>query len=81
MAASKDLQDAKTKIALNYHIDSNVVNVLYRDIGMDYQTRIIIPAIHEVVKASTAKYNADELITQRETVKDLIQSGLYETSL
>lgn len=78
MAASKDLQDAKTKIALNYHIDTSAVNVLYRDIGVDYQTRIIIPAIHEVVKASTAKYNADELITKRESVKDMIQSGLYD---
>ncbi len=77
-AASKDLQDAKTKIALNYHLSPEAVNILYRDVGRDYQTRLIVPAIQEVVKASTAKFNAEELITRRETVKDTIQSGLSE---
>lgn len=77
-AASKDLQDAKTKVAINYHINPTSVNILYRDIGMDYQTRVIAPAIQEVVKASTAKYNAEELITLRSSVKDTIQMGLND---
>ncbi len=75
-AASKDLQDAKTKIALNYHLSPDAVNILYRDIGRDYQTRLIVPAIQEVVKASTAKFNAEELITRRETVKDTIINSI-----
>lgn len=78
VAASKDLQDAKTKVALNYHLSTDSVNILYRDIGINYRERLINPAIQEVVKASTAKFNAEELITRRSSVKDTIQAGLSE---
>lgn len=78
MAASKDLQNAKTKVAVNYHLAPDSVNILYRDVGINYQTTLIAPAIQEIVKASTAKFNAEELITLRATVKDTIQAGLAE---
>lgn len=77
-AASKDLQDAKTKVALNYHIEPTTSNILYKEVGIGYHEKLIAPAIQEVVKASTAKFNAEELITLRATVKDTIQSGLVE---
>lgn len=78
MAASFDLQDAKTRVAVNYHLNPTSVNILYRDVGVDYHTRIIAPAIQEVLKASTSKFKAEELITKRESVKDMVQSGLSD---
>ena len=75
-AASKDLQDTHTKVALNYHLDPAKVNEIYQTIGVDYADKYIAPAIQEVVKASTAKFNAEELITQRPIVKDAIEEGL-----
>ena len=75
-AASKDLQDTHTKVALNYHLDPAKVNDIYQTIGFDYADKYIAPAIQEVVKASTAKFNAEELITQRPIVKDAIEEGL-----
>lgn len=77
-AASKDMQDAKTKVALNYHLEPTSVNGLYRDVGVDYRVKLIAPAIQEVVKSSTAKFNAEELITRRQAVKDEIQNGLSQ---
>lgn len=67
-AASKDLQNTQSRIALNYHIDPSKANVIYQNIGLDYESRIISPAVQEVVKAVTARYTAGELITQREKV-------------
>jgi regulator of protease activity HflC (stomatin/prohibitin superfamily) len=75
-AASKDLQDTHTKVALNYHLDPEKVYGIYQTLGPDYADRYIAPAILEVVKASTAKFNAEELITQRPVVKDTIEEGL-----
>ena len=75
-AASKDLQDTHTKVALNYHLEPTKVNDIYQTIGFDYSDTFIAPAIQEVVKASTAKFNAEELITQRPIVKDAIEEGL-----
>lgn len=75
-AASKDLQDTSTKVALNYHLNPARVNELYQTIGVEYQDTILKPAIQEVVKASTAQFGAKELITDRQSVKDKIDSAL-----
>jgi regulator of protease activity HflC (stomatin/prohibitin superfamily) len=45
---------------------------------MDYENRIIQPAIEEVVKQVTANYNAEELITKRPQVKSDIESEISE---
>lgn len=75
-AASKDLQEIQTRVALNYHVDPSRVDLLYQDIGTEYETRIISPAIQESVKAVTAKFTAEELITKRAAVKEEIRSDL-----
>src|SRR3989344_1226188 len=46
-AASKDLQIVSTSVALNYHIDKDKVNTLFKNIGPDYEIRIIDPSIQE----------------------------------
>jgi Membrane protease subunits, stomatin/prohibitin homologs len=78
-AASNDLQEVATVIALNYHINPNDANVIYQQLGADYSDRIIAPTIQESVKASVAKFNAEELITKRETAKGVIASAIRNT--
>jgi regulator of protease activity HflC (stomatin/prohibitin superfamily) len=75
-AASKDLQSVSSVVALNFHINPEKVANIYQDVGVDYKTRLIDPAIQESVKASTAKYTAEELITKREAVRDEIKAHL-----
>lgn len=77
-AASKDLQEIQTRVALNYHIDPDRADLLYQDIGTEYEIRIISPAIQESVKAVTAKFTAEELITKRAAVKQEIRDDLTE---
>src|ERR687884_24296 len=78
-AASNDLQEVQTVIALNYHIDPSDSNVIYQQLGADYTERIIAPTIQESVKASVAKFNAEQLITQRATVKGVISQTISKT--
>ncbi len=75
-AASKDLQIVTSKIALNYHLDPNKVDKIWQEVGKDYNTRIIAPSIQEAVKAESAKFTAEELITKREEVKEKIKANL-----
>ena len=75
-ASSKDLQVVTSRIALNYHLDPNAVNKVWQDVGKNYNTRIIAPSIQEGVKAVTARFTAEELITKREEVKEQIKSNL-----
>ena len=74
-AASNDLQEVQTVIALNYRIDPQEANKIYQQLGVNYADRVISPTIQESVKASVAKFNAEELITKRETAKAVIASG------
>ncbi len=68
--ASSDLQEVTSTVAVNYRLDSNQVLTIYKDLRNDYEARVIAPNIQEALKASTAKYVATELITERESVKD-----------
>lgn len=77
-AASKDLQTVNTKIAVNYRVDSSSAPSIYKEIGVNYVDRILSPAIQESIKASTAQFTAEELITKREQVRDAIQTILRE---
>jgi prohibitin 2 len=75
-SASKDLQIVSTQVTVNYHPDPTVVNKLYQNIGLDFGGKIINPAVQEIVKAVTANYNAEELITQRPLVKTQIEDAI-----
>lgn len=68
-AATKDLQDVKATLALNYALDDETAVNIYKTIGNDYKERIIIPAVQESFKAASAQYTASELITERTAVK------------
>jgi len=75
-SASKDLQTVSTEVTVNYRPNPNSVNVLYKEVGLEYESRIIQPAVEEVVKQVTARYNAEELITKRPQVKADIEEEI-----
>lgn len=75
-AASKDLQQVDAKIALNYHLDGRRAVDVYQNVGTEYKERVIDPAMQEAFKAATAKYSADELISQRELVASEVKQSL-----
>lgn len=79
-AATKDLQDVKATLALNYALDDTTAVNIYKTIGSDYKERIIIPAVQESFKSASAGYTAQELITERTAVKgkayDVIKTRL-----
>ena len=75
-SASKDLQTVSTEITVNYHPEPNSVHYLYKEVGLDYENRIIQPTVEEVVKQVTANYNAEELITKRPLVKADIEAEI-----
>lgn len=79
-AASSDLQRVETEVALNYHLDPSRLESIYTKTGLDVESSLIDPRIQEVVKAVTAKYQADKLVGHRDIVKAEIESQL-KTSL
>ncbi len=75
-AASKDLQNVSTTVAVNFHVAPDTANNLYQNVGLAYVERIVDPFIGEAVKAVTAQYTAEELISKRSEVSSKIKENL-----
>lgn len=77
-AASRDLQSVEATIAVNFHVNPDTVRTLYQETQGNYNSTLIAPAVQESVKAATAQFTADELITKRNEVKDAMKQALSE---
>lgn len=77
-AASKDLQIVTTQVVLNYRPVASEVGMLVREVGIDYVPKIVEPAMQEAVKAATAQFTAEQLVTQRPLVSESIQKSMVE---
>jgi prohibitin 2 len=77
-ASSSDLQEVSSEVAVNYHIIPDKANIVYQTIGIHFKERIIDPAVQEMVKAVSARYTAEELITKRPAVSEAMKETLTE---
>lgn len=75
-AVSKDLQTVSSTVAVNYRLLSDKSPEMYKNVGVDYQMVLITPAVQECMKSATAKYTAEELITERAAVGEAVKSAL-----
>lgn len=74
--ASKDLQEVNLRTVVNYHLDGEKVSKLYQEVGMDYERKVIEPAIQEAVKAGTALFPVESIIVERPKLKAIITETL-----
>lgn len=75
-AVSKDLQTVSSSIAVNYKLSSGNSPAMYQNVGTDYQSVLIAPVVQECMKSVTAKYTAEQLITERQKVGDEVKEAL-----
>lgn len=77
-AFSKDLQTVSTTLAINYRVDTSKSYSIYKNIGADYESVLVVPAVNEVLKAITAQYTAEESVTNRALISDGLILALNE---
>lgn len=77
-AASMDLQDVESEVAVNWHILPADAEWIYQHVGNERAlgTRVIKPAISNAVKAVTAHFNAEDLVVHRDDVRNQIESQI-----
>lgn len=79
-AASADLQTVSTQIDVQYSLVGDIVPKVFQRVGRRevFAKTIIDPAIQECLKAVTARYTAEQLVTQRSQVKVDVEKILIE---
>jgi regulator of protease activity HflC (stomatin/prohibitin superfamily) len=68
-AATLDLQEVDSTIAVNYNLTPQTANQVYREVGPNYVATVVDPIVQETFKAVTAQYNATDLIQERAKVQ------------
>lgn len=75
---SKDLQQVNITLRVLFRPVRSKLSEIYKEVGLDYESRIMPSIVTEVLKTVIAKYDASELITQRTRVSESINELLEE---
>lgn len=75
---SSDIQEVAVTYTINYQIQKSNAQTIYKTIGTGYFTTVIAPRIQEAVKSVIAKYNAENLIANREKLSAEVRAILLD---
>lgn len=80
-AASLDLQEVTTEVAVNWSIDPTDAEWVYQHLGdeSDLTSKVIAPIVSNAVKAVAARYNAEQLIEKRDVVASEVQHQIVSS--
>ena len=63
---TKDIQQARITYVINYNVQPDKVNKLFQEVGLDYVNTILTPVVEGTIKDIIGKWNAQDLIANRE---------------
>ena len=76
---TKDLQEVTTNLAVHFNIQPDEAHEVYRQMRKDYHSLLLKPVIQEDLKAVTAQFTAEQLLTQRPDVVSKLEIKLRES--
>jgi len=78
-AASSDLQEITTVLTVHFNIEPSSAWQVYQTMRKDYHDLLLRPVIQEDLKATTAKFTAEELVTSRAVLVQKLTEKLRES--
>jgi len=78
VTGSKDLQMVNITLRVLTKPHWEALPKIYKRLGHDYDLRVLPSIVNEVLKGVVARFNAGQLITERELISNMIQERLRE---
>jgi len=78
LTGSRDLQMVNISLRALCRPDPSKLPDIYRNLGLDFDEKVMPSIVNEVLKSVVAQYNASQLITQRELVSRMIRQRLVQ---
>jgi regulator of protease activity HflC (stomatin/prohibitin superfamily) len=82
---TRDVQQASIRYTLNYRLQQNAAHLMYRDIGRDWEQKLIPQVVLGTLKEVVGKWDAVDLISNRDkaanTAFDQIRDNLAERNV
>ncbi len=82
---TRDVQQAAIKYTLNYRLQQNAAHIMYRDIGRDWEQKLIPQVVLGTLKEVVGKWDAVDLISNRDkaaaTAYEAIRTNLAERNV
>lgn len=73
---TKDIQQAKISYVINYNLDPANAYRMFREVGSDYEDKILMPVVEGTIKDVIGKWNAQDLVANREQATSEILTKL-----
>jgi regulator of protease activity HflC (stomatin/prohibitin superfamily) len=77
-AFSSDLQPISVSVAVNYRVATSVSYKVYKNIGKDYESILVMPTTQEILKSVLSEYTAEEAVDSRNEITTKIMSEMTD---
>lgn len=75
-AGSLETQDVYMVVSLNYRVSPRAVQQLYREVGVDYFQRLVVPRINQIIKDEVVQYPAVQVTQKRDEIRAAVEERL-----
>lgn len=75
---TSDVQTAELEYTFTYNLNPQTVHMLYETVGQDYEAKKIIPVLNDVLKNVVGKWQAQDLVSNRDNARVAVVAGLQE---
>ena len=75
---TKDIQQARISYVVNYNLVADSAFRMYQEVGMDYVSKVINPVLEGTIKDVIGKWNASDLVANREEATSDILVKLHD---